>query len=100
MRHLPILSEPHGERSLKSSRHLELYKLGCRVSGGVQPQEMAPVLLAEYDVEERKGGTGGRGGAHLVRPTESPMIFLPNRLFAPAPIKRKVDGGEAMKGTW
>ena len=28
------------------------------------------------------------------------MKFLPNRLFAPAPIKRKVDGGEAMKGTW
>ena len=28
------------------------------------------------------------------------MAFLPNRLFAPAPIQRKVDGGEAMKGTW
>ena len=28
------------------------------------------------------------------------MSFLPNRLFAPAPIKRKVDSGEAMKGTW
>ena len=100
MRHLPILSEPHGERSLKSSWQLELYKLGCRVSGGVQPQEMAPVLLAEYGVEERKGGTGGRGGAHPVRHSELPMKFPPNRLFAPAPIERKVDGGEAMKGTW
>ena len=28
------------------------------------------------------------------------MNFLPNRLFAPAPIKRKFDGGEAMKDTW
>ncbi len=28
------------------------------------------------------------------------MIFLPNRLFAPAPIKRKVDGGGTMKDTW
>ena len=28
------------------------------------------------------------------------MIFLPNRLFAPAPIKRKVDGVDTMKGTW
>ena len=26
--------------------------------------------------------------------------FLPNPSFAPAPIKRRVDGGEAMKGTW
>ena len=100
MRHLPILSEPHGERSMKSSRQLEHYKLGCRVSGGVQPQEMAPVLLAEYGVEERKGGAGGRGGAHPVRLSELPMNFLPNRLFDPAPIKRKFDGGEAMKGTW
>ena len=98
MRHLPILSEPHGERSLKSSRQLELYNLGCRVSGGVQPQEMAPVLLAEYGVEERKGGTGGRGGAHPVRLSELPMKFLPNRLFAPAPLKRKVDGGESDEG--
>ena len=98
MRHLPILSEPHGERSLKSSRQLELYKLGCRVSSGVQPQEMAPVLLAEYGVEERKGGTGGRGGAHPVRLSELPMKFLPNRLFAPAPLKRKVDGGESDEG--
>ena len=100
MWHLPILSKPHGERSLKYSRQLELLKLGCRVSVGVHPKEMAPVLLAEYGVEERKGGTGGRGGAHPVRLSESPMNFLPNRLFAPAPIKRKVDGGEAMKGTW
>ena len=61
---------------------------------------MAPVLLAEYGVEERKGGTGGRGGAHPVRLSESPMNFLPNRLFDPAPIKRKFDGGEAMKDTW
>ena len=61
---------------------------------------MAPVLIAEYGVEERKGGTGGRGGAHLVRLSESPMKFLSNCLFAPAPIKRKVDGGEAMKDTW
>ena len=100
MRHLHILSQPHGKQSLEYSRQLELHKLGCRVSGGVQPQEIAPVLLAEYGVEERKGGTGGRGGAHPVRLSELPMKFLPNRLFAPAPIKRKVDGGEAMKGTW
>ena len=53
---LPILSEPHVERSLKYLRQLELYKPGCRVSGGVQPPEMAPVLLAEYGVEERKAG--------------------------------------------
>ena len=57
------------------------------------------MLLAEYGVEERKGGSGGRGSAHPVRLSELPMKFLPNRLFAPAPIKRKVDGGEAMKGT-
>ena len=68
MRHLSILSEPHGERNLKSSRQLELYKPGCRVSGG--EQLMAPVLLAEYGVEERKGGAGGRGGAHPVRLSE------------------------------
>ena len=85
---------------MKYSRQLELYKLGCRVSGGAQPQEMAPVLLAKYGVEERKGGSGGRGGAHPVRLSELPMIFLPNRLFAPAPIKRKVDGGDMMKDTW
>ena len=54
MRHLPILSEPHGEKRLKYSRQLELYKPGCRVSGGAQPQVMAPVLLADYGVEERK----------------------------------------------
>ena len=100
MRHLPILSEPHGEQRLKYSRQLELYKLGCRVSGGAQPQVMAPVLLAEYGVEERKGGKGGRGGAHPVRLSELPMKFLPNHLFAPAPIKCIVDGGEVMKGTW
>ena len=100
MRNLPILSEPYGERSLKYSRQLELNKPGCRVSGGVQPRETAPVILAEYGVEERKGGTGGRGGAHLARLSESPMKFLLSRLFAPAPIKRKFDSGEAMKGTW
>ena len=61
---------------------------------------MAPVLLAEYGVEERKGGKGGRGGAHPVRLSELSMKFLPYRLFAPAPIKRKVDSGETMKGTW
>ncbi len=59
-----------------------------------------PVLLAKYGAEERKGGSGGRGGAHPVRLSELPMIFLPNRLFAPAPVKREVDGGDAMKGTW
>ncbi len=79
MRHLPILSEPQGEQGLKYSRQLELYKLGCRVSDGAQPQEMAPVLLANCGVEERKGGSGGRGGAHPVRLSESPMNFLPNR---------------------
>ena len=61
---------------------------------------MAPVLLAEYGVEERKGGKGGRGGAHPVRLSELSMKFLPNHLFEPAPIKRIVDGGEVMKGTW
>ena len=35
-----------------------------------------------------------------VRLSELPMRFLPNRLFAPAPIKRKVDGGDMMKDTW
>ena len=100
MRHLSALFEPYGERSPKYSRQLELHKLGCRVLGGVQPQEMAPVLLAEYGVEERKGGTGGRGGSHPVRLSKLPMKFLPNRLFALALIKRKADGGEAMKGTW
>ena len=100
MRHLPILSETHGEQRLKYSRQLELYKLGCRVSGGAQPQVMAPVLLAEYGVEERKGGKDGSGGAHPVRLSESPMKFLPNHLFAPAPRKCIVDGGEVMKGTW
>ena len=101
MRHLPILSEPHGEQRLKYSRQLELYKqLGCRVSGGAQPQVMAPVLLAEYGVEERKGGKGGRGGAHPARPSELSMKILPNHLFASAPITRIVDGGEVTKGTW
>ena len=102
MQHLPILSEPHGERRLKYSRQLELYKLGCRVpgSGGAQPQVMAPVLLAEYGVEERKRGEGGRDGAHPVRLSELPMKILPNHLFAPVPIKRVVDCGEAKKGTW
>ena len=61
---------------------------------------MAPEPLAGQGVEERKGGRDGRGGAHPVRLSELPMNFLPNRLFAPAPIKRKFDGGEAMKGTW
>ena len=61
---------------------------------------MAPVLLAEYGVEERKGGTGGRGGVHPAGLSELLMKFLPNRLFDPAPIKRKFDGGEAMKETW
>ena len=70
MRHLPILSETHGERRLKYSRQLELYNLRCRVSGGAQPQVMAPILLAEYGVEERKGEKGGRGGAHPVKPSE------------------------------
>ena len=65
MRHLPVLSEPHGERSLKSSRQLELYKLGCRVLGGVQPQEMAPVLLAEYGVGNEKEGRVGAAALTL-----------------------------------
>ena len=86
MRHLPIFSEPHGEQRLKYLRQLELYKLGCRVSGGAQPQVMAPVLLVEYGVEERKGGNGGRGGAHPARLSESPTKILPDHLFAPAPI--------------
>ena len=61
---------------------------------------MAPVLLAKYGVEERKGGPGGRGGALPVRLNEWPIIFLPIRLFAPAPIVCKVDGVDAMKDTW
>jgi hypothetical protein len=61
---------------------------------------MAPEPLAGQGVEERKGGRGGRGGAHPVRLSELPMKFLPNRLFAPAPIKRKFGGGGTMKGTW
>ena len=56
---------------------------------------MAPVLLAEYGVEDQKGGKGGRGGAHPVRLSELPMKILSNHLFAPAPIKRIADGGEA-----
>ena len=58
------------------------------------------ILVAECDVEERKGGKGWRGGARHARRSEFPMETLPNHLFAPAPIKRIVDGGEAMKGTW
>ena len=61
---------------------------------------MAPEPLAGQGVEERKGGRGGRGGAHPVRLSELPMNFLSNRLFDPAPIKRKFDCGEAMKDTW
>ncbi len=61
---------------------------------------MAPVLLAECGVEERKGGKGGRGGAHPAKLSELPMQILPYHLFAPASIKRIVDGGEVMKGTW
>ena len=61
---------------------------------------MAQVFLAECGVEERKGGKGGRGGARPVRLSESPIKILPNRLFAPAPIKRILDSGEVMKGTW
>ncbi len=61
---------------------------------------MAPVLLAKYGAEERKGGSGGRNGAQPVWLSKSPMIFLPYRFFAPAPIKSKVDGGDTMKGTW
>ncbi len=61
MRQLPILSEPHGERGLKYSRQLELYMLGYRVSGGAQPQEMAPVVLDKRGVEEQQ--KGGRMGA-------------------------------------
>ena len=87
MRHLPILSEPHGEQRLKYSRQLELYKLGCRVSGGAQPQVMAPVLLAEYGVEERKGGKGGRGGAHPLRLSELPMKFSPESFIRSSPDK-------------
>ena len=85
---------------MEYSRQLELHKLGCRVSGGAQPQEMALVLLAKYGVEERKGGPGGRCGVRPVRLSKLRIMFLPNLLFAPAPIKRKIDGGEAMKGTW
>ena len=59
---------------------------------------MAPVLLAEYGVEERKGGMVGRGGAHPVRLSELSMKFLSIRKFDPAPIKRKVDGGESDEG--
>ena len=70
------------------------------MSGGAQPQQMAPVLLAECGFEERIGGTGGLGGAHPARLSELPMKLLPNRSFALAPIRRNIDGGQAMKGTW
>ena len=46
MRHLPTLSEPYGERSLKSSRQLELYKNSCRISGGVQLTDQRKLLLS------------------------------------------------------
>ncbi len=84
MRHLPILFEPYGEQCRKYSRprQLELYELGCRVSGGAQPHVTAPVLLAEYGFEERKGAKAGRGGARPVRLSELPMKILPNHLFA------------------
>ncbi len=39
-------------------------------------------------------------GAHPARLSELPVKFLPKYSFAPAPIKRKVDGGEVMKGMW
>ncbi len=38
---------------------------GCGVSGGAQPQVMAPVLLAEYGVEEQKGGKVGAAALTL-----------------------------------
>ena len=46
---------------------------------------MAPVLLAEYGLEERKGGKGGRGGAHPVRLSELPMNFLPESFIRSSP---------------
>ena len=67
------------------------------MSGKAQPQEMAPVLLAKYGVEERKGGVGW---ARRRSPCKAQRIangFFPNRLFVPAPVKLKVDGGDAMK---
>ena len=91
MRHLPVLSEPHGERRLKYSQQLELYKPGCRVSGGT---------FSRVRCRGTKGGKGGRGGAHPIRLIELPMKLYRNHLFAPALIKRIVDGGEVMKGTW
>ena len=72
------------EQRLKYSRQLELYKLGCRVSGGEQPQVMAPVLLAKYGAEERKGGPGGRGGAHPARLSDLKLPF-PESLSRPSP---------------
>jgi hypothetical protein len=49
MRHLPILSEPHGEPRLKYSRQLELLSSDVAYQAErKQPQVMAPVLLAEY----------------------------------------------------
>ena len=48
---------------------------------------MAPVLLAEYGVEERKGGKAGRGGARPIWLSELQMTILPTYLFAPATIK-------------
>ncbi len=48
---------------------------------------MAPVLLAEHGVEERKGGKGGRGGAHPVRLSELPMKFLPESFIRSSPDK-------------
>ncbi len=67
---------------MKYSRQLELYEIGCCVSGGAQlPKVMASVLLAECGVEVRKGRKGGRGGAHLSRPSELPIKILMNYLF-------------------
>ncbi len=78
---------------MKFSRQLELYELGCLVSGGAQPQVMAPILLAEYGVEERKGGKGGRGGAYPVRLSESPMK-TPESFICSSPDKAHIDAAK------
>jgi hypothetical protein len=50
-----------------------------------------------------RGTKRGVGRARRRSPCKAQRIanyFLPNRLFALAPIKRKVDGGDTMKDTW
>ena len=60
---------------------------------------MAPILLAEYGFEERKGGKGGRGSAYPLRLSEFTMK-TPESLICSSPDKSAYRCGEVMKGTW